>query len=273
MGKIILNIVKWFFIVSLLIIIVFPALWAIMSAFKSPSDMFTSPPVWIFRPNFQNFLKIIIDRNVYRNILNSLIIAVANTFISVFIGSLAGYVLARAKFKGSNFLAFLFLFGRLIPPVTFIIPYYLILIRIGLYDTHIGVIMTYLGFSLPFSTWIMRSFFMGIPKELEEAGFIDGCNHFNVLYRIILPLAAPGLGTAMIFVFLNSWNEFIYAFMFTRNTAVTLPVLAASFVTPQGVLWGEIFAVSVIIMAPMIIIGLIVRNFFIKGLTLGAVKG
>ena len=271
--KVLINTSKWVLIIVVLVITIFPIYWVIVSAFKLRVQIFSIPPLWFFKPTFKNFIDVLVNRDVLGHVKNSAIIATSSTAICVIIGSFAGYSLARFKFHNSNFISFLLLFGRLIPPIAFVIPYFIILGKLGLFDTHLGIVLTHMGFNMPFAIFLLRSFFLGIPQELEDAGLVDGCTPFTVFFRIVLPLAAPGIGTTIIFVFLYSWNEFLYSFMFSQVRAVTLPVLAASFVTPIGVLWGELFAVSVITMFPTIFLGIIVRKYFVKGLSLGAVKG
>jgi len=255
-----------------LLIILFPIAWAVMTSFKPRVDMFSIPPAFFFKPTLSHYIEIFTDRVLFKYILNSTIIATFTTILSVSIGSIAAYSLARFKFFGSNSLAFTILFGRMIPPITFVIPYFLLMRRFALIDTHMAVIIAHLCFNLPFVVWLMRSFFFGIPKELEDAALIDGCTQMGAFLKITLPLAAPGLATTAIFCFLYSWNEFLYAFMLTGSKTQTLPVLAASFVTPIGVLWGQLFSLIVIVISPMLVLGMLVRNYFVKGLTLGAIK-
>ena len=256
-----------------LLIMLFPIAWAVMASFKTRLDIFSIPPVWLFKPTLSHYIEIFATREVVKHILNSTIIATLSTALSVSIGGMAAYSLARFKSPGSNTLALTILFGRMIPPVIFVIPYFVIMQRFTLIDTHIAVIITHLSFNLSFVVWLMRSFFIGIPRELEEAALTDGCTQMGAFLRITLPLAAPGLATTAIFCFLYSWNEFLYAFILTQSRARTLPVLAASFVTPVGILWGQVFAITVVIMLPMLILGVLIRKHFVKGLTLGAVKG
>jgi multiple sugar transport system permease protein len=161
----------------------------------------------------------------------------------------------------------------MIPSITFIIPYFIVLRRLGLIDTRFGVIISHIGFNLPFTLLLMRSFFATIPRELEQAAIIDGCSSVGVIWRITLPLSAPGLATTAIFCLLYSWNEFLYALILTGAKTQTLPVIAASFITPIGIEWGQLFSQIVIVMSPMVVLGVLIRNHFVKGLTMGAVKG
>ncbi len=256
-----------------LIFVCFPIVWAVTASFKTRLDMFSIPPILLFKPTLTHYREIITSRAIFKHIANSTIIAVFSTLFSVSFGSMTAYSLARFKFFGSNFLAGSLLFGRMIPPIIFVVPYFIIMRKLGLIDTHLAVIITHICFNLTFVVWLMRSFFIGIPRELEESALIDGCSQMGAFLRITLPLAGPGLATTAIFCFLYSWNEFLYAFILTQSKARTLPVLAASFVTPVGVLWGQVFSITVVVMTPMLVLGILIRKHFVKGLTLGAVKG
>jgi len=267
------NFLRSFILGLASLIILFPVGWAVMSSLKPRVDIFSIPPVFFFRPTLSHFIEIFTTRAVFKYILNSTIIASFTTVISVFVGSIAAYSVARFKFFGSNSLLLMILLGYMIPPITFVVPYFMLMRRVGLIDTYIGVIITHICFNLPFVVWMMRSFFMGLPREIEEAAVIDGCTQIGAFLKITLPLGAPGLATAAIFCFLGSWNEFLYAFILTSSQTQTLPVLAASFVTPVGVRWGQLFSLIVIVISPMLVLCMLVRNYFVKGLTLGAIKG
>jgi len=271
--KVVGNSLLGFLLVVTFLIVLFPVAWTIMSSFKLQVDMFSIPPVWFFKPTLLYYIKIFTDKPIFKSILNSTVIASFTTIISVSVGSIAAYSLARFKFFGSRSLPVVILFGQMIPPITFIIPYFILMRKFALLDTHMAVIITHTCFTLSFVVWLMRSFFISIPRELEEAAIIDGCSQIGAFLRVVVPLAAPGLATTSIFCFLYSWNEFLYALMLTGVKTQTLPVVAASFVTPIGVLWGQLFSLVVIVMSPMLILGILIRKHFVKGLALGAVKG
>jgi multiple sugar transport system permease protein len=235
--------------------------------------VFSIPPVWFFKPTIVNYVNAFAHKPVLRALANSAIIAALTTAISVGAGSMGAYALARFRFRGSQSLPVIVLFGRMIPSISFVVPYFLLAKRLGILDTHIGVVLSHIGFNLPFAILLLRSFFATIPRDLEQAAIIDGCSLWGGFWHIALPLAAPGLATTIIFCLLYSWNEFLFALILTSTKAQTLPVIAASFITPIGIEWGQIFSMIVIVMSPMVVLGVLIRNHFVKGLTMGAVKG
>jgi multiple sugar transport system permease protein len=268
-GSLLLTLV----LVVVLFSIVFPVFWTVLTSLKQRVAIFSIPPVWFFKPTFANYVEVFIEKPILRAIINSTIIAVCTTLISVTAGSTGAYAIARFTFAGRKTIPLVVLFGRMIPSITFIIPYFIVLRRLGLLDTRLGVIISHIGFNLPFTLLLMRSFFVTIPRDLERAAIIDGCSNVGVLWRITLPLSAPGLATTAIFCLLYSWNEFLYALILTGAKTQTLPVIAASFITPIGIEWGQLFSQIVIVMSPMVVLGVLIRNHFVKGLTMGAIKG
>lgn len=273
MGEGAFVIVQRLLLVLALAIIVLPVVWTVLTSFKERVAIFAMPPVWFFKPTLKNYIDAFTYKPILRTLFNSAIIAIGTTVISVGAGSMGAYAVARFRFRGSRELPLIILFGRMIPSITFVIPYFILTQRIGLLDTHFGVILSHLGFNLPFALLLLRSFFASIPRDLEQAAIIDGCTLWGSFIRIALPLAAPGIATTTIFCLLYSWNEFLFAMILTSTKAQTLPILAASFITPVGIEWAQIFSMVVITMSPMVVLGVLIRNHFVKGLTLGAVKG
>ena len=210
---------------------------------------------------------------------NSVIIAGSATVLAMLLGTLAAYSLARFN-TGGRHLAFWFLSQRMMPPVVFVIPFFLLLRdlgtkvspRIGL-DSHAALIALYTTAALPFVIWMMRSYFAGVPAEIEESALVDGSTRLGVLWRITLPLTVPGLIATATFAFIFSWTEFLFAVVFTRTNAVTLPVTIAGFTGSQGSNWGQASALAVVATAPVFALGLLVQKHFVRGLTLGAVRG
>jgi multiple sugar transport system permease protein len=209
---------------------------------------------------------------------NSLIIAGSATILSVLIGSLAAYSLARFH-TGGRHLGFWLLSQRMMPPVVLVIPLFLLLReagklnpRLGI-DQHLPLIAIYAVFNLPYVIWMMRSYFTAVPVEVEESAMIDGATRLGVLAQITLPLALPGLIATTTFAFIFAWTEFLFAVVFTRTNAVTLPVVISGFTGAQGSNWGRACALSVVATAPVFILVLLTQKHFVRGLTLGAVRG
>jgi multiple sugar transport system permease protein len=259
-----------------------PFLWLIISSFSYKIDLLSIPLQWIPRRiTFENYQQLFsykgglnVNAALFtKSTMNSMIIAFATTLVAMLLGVLAAYALARVKFRGSNIYMGTMMGAQMIPPIAIVIPLYVILRNLDIYDTHLGLILVYLSFVLPLVIWLMRSYFATIPSELEDAARIDGCTRLQALVKIVLPLSGPGLVSVLIFAFIASWNEYLYAFIYTNVDAKTLPVLIGEFSTKLGLEYLKIAAAGVIASLPPIILALIFQKYLIKGLTAGAVKG
>ncbi len=256
------------------IICIIPVTWLIYTSFKPRMLTFVSPPVWIrFTPTLENYRRLIQERNLLKPLFNSVVIVVASTTITIFVGSFASYVFSRYKKGWIRPTLFIILITNMIPPVVVILPLFLLARRLNLYDTRIMMIIVYTALSLAFAIWMLRSFFLEIPTEIEESALIDGCNKVGVLFRIIFPLTAPAIASTAILVFIFNWNEFIIALVITSRNAFTLPILANSLISAKGVMWGQIAAASTFITVPEIIFIMFAQKHIVRGLTMGAVKG
>src|SRR5581483_5815107 len=215
------------------------------------------------------------DSDIPRYMLNSVIVVGVSTLISLFFGTLAGYSLARFAFTPTfkRQISFWILSTRMIPPIVTIIPIFLIYRNLQLLNTYAGMIIVYVGFTLPFTTWMMRAFVREVPVDLEEAAMVDGDTRLTALLRIVLPLTAPGLVATAIFSLILVWNEFLFALILTTTSAtITLPVGISGFVSQFEVLWGQMSAVGTVAIIPILIFTLAVQRYLVRGLTLGAVK-
>lgn len=272
------NAVKYGFVVLALAFFLFPLLWLLTTSFKLPGEYLHNPPIWI--PNEPTLVhyRSVMDAKGSVALRNSVAIAGTATVLCVVVGSLAAYSLARFR-TGGKHLAFWLLSQRMMPPVVLVVPFFLLLRdvgemvpRFGL-DTRGALIVLYTAFNLPYVIWMMRSYFEGVPAELEEAAMVDGCTRWGVLWRIALPMAMPGLIATATFTFIFAWTEFLFAVVVTRTDAVTLPVVIAGFTGSQGSNWGQASALAVVATAPVFLLGLLVQRHFVRGLTLGAVRG
>jgi len=271
-----------YFLVFLIVIwTVAPFVWLIISSISYKIDLLSVPLQWIPRRiTFENYQGLFMQAGSFnvnaslftKSTVNSMIIAFTTTFIAMFLGVLAAYALARVKFPGSNVYMGTMMGAQMIPPIAIVIPLYVILRRLNIYDTHFGIILVYLSFVLPLVIWLMRSYFASIPAELEDAARIDGCTRLQALYKIVLPLSAPGLVSVFLFAFIASWNEYLYAFIYTNVNAKTLPVLIGEFSSKLGLEYLRIAAAGVLASLPVIILALIFQKYLVKGLTAGAVK-
>ncbi len=280
------------FLLGWAIFTLFPILWVYTSALKAPEEVFQMPPKWFFRPTLHNFevvfgLKVpteleavtqeqqlaVVHSKFPRYFVNSVIVSTGATMLSLTLGSLAAYSLTRFRWGNRKVILTGIILSRLVPPVTLIVPFYVLWRSLHLFDTHLGLILVYLTFSLPFSVWLMRSFFLEIPVELEEAAFIDGCSRMRAFLQVTIPLAAPGLATTAIFNLLLSWNEFLFAAVLTAEHARTLAPSILSYITDKAILWGRLYAAGATILLPVMLLALVVQKHLARGLATGALKG
>jgi multiple sugar transport system permease protein len=268
--------------VTILILFLFPIYWMIATSFKSSGDILVSPPRWVFQPTLENYIYAFTVANFGRYIVNTLIIAIASTIIVVGVGTLAAYSFARYNVGGGN-LMFFILTTRMMPAVAVVFPYFLIFRILG--DSkfgeffHLGLdrlgtlVICYTIFNLPFAIWLLHSFFQDIPVELEDSARLDGYSRWAALWKIVFPLAKPGIAVTAIFCLLFSWNEFLFAFILTRSAATTITVGTAAFFAQRGLQWGPLCAAATVCVVPMVIFILLLQRYIVRGLTFGAVRG
>ena len=262
-------------ILLLLLIItfcVFPFYWMVTTSLKTQLLALKSPPVWLFEPTFQNYTEVLTKDGVAKTLINSLIVAVSTTILAIILGCPAAYALARFEFRGKRDLWFWFITNRMVSPIVLALPFFLIVRKIGLLDTHLVLILIYLTFNLPIVIWICTDQFRSVPFELNEAAMLEGASPFRIFRSICLPLAMPGVAVSAIFSFIFSWNELMYALVLTRNSAKTAPAMAVSFMEGYNLPYGKIMATSTLIVIPVIIFSLIASKQLVRGLTMGAVK-
>ncbi len=267
------------------IVCLFPIYWVLITSIKLPIAVFQGPKYfpWIdFTPTlnaWQFLLTGPTHDEVYRSWANSAILATASSAIAVLIGGMAGYALTRFKYYWgvlnwrNNDIAFWIISQRMLPAVVVIIPYLIMFQISGLIDTHPGMILAYTVFNLPFAVWILRDFFAGLPVDLEESALIDGASRFQAFRSIVLPLAAPGLIATFLFCLVFTWNDYLFALMLTFSNASTLPMFIAGEGTQSyGPQWWYLSALSLLSIAPMILISLLVERYITRGLVVGAIK-
>ncbi len=249
--------------------------WQLLTSLKPPGELYQVPPtLWSSAPSTEAYVQVFRARPFHRYLLNSVVVAGATTVIVLLLGSLAGYALARLRFPGRRAIRWAILMVAMFPPITLVSPLFVLFDRLGVLDTYAALILPYTVFSLPLGTWILASYFAQLPREIEEAALVDGCSPTQALWKILLPLAAPGLATAGILVFIYAWNEFLFALAFTSSDASrTVPVAIALFPGLHEFPWGEIAAASILVTAPVILLVAILQRRIVHGLTVGAVSG
>lgn len=258
----------------ILLIWALPIIWAIVVSLKSETEVLAYPPTVIFHPTFRNYADALFGSfSILQSFKTSFIIATATTALTVLFAVPAAYAFARLKLPGKRTIGFYTLVTQMIPPVGLVIPYFLILNKMGWLDSYQGMVTVFLTFSLPFAIWLMVSYMEDIPREMEEAAFLDKADRFQTLWHIILPQVRGGIAVTVIFVFLNAWNEFLFAVQLGGNKVRPVTVAMYNFVSVEQTLWAKLAAAALIAMLPTIIIGIAAQKQIVKGLTVGAVKG
>ena len=276
-SRIAQRIAAYVTIAAALILTLFPIYWIAANSLKLDIDIFAVPPEWFpFNPTLKHYYAAFIERPFLRYALNSFIIAVCSTLISLVFGTLAGYALARFQYPGQwrYQISFWILSTRMMPPIVTIIPLYIAFNYLDMLNTKPAVAIAYTAFNLPFATWMMKSYFQDLPVELEEAAIVDGDTRWGAFLRVALPLARPGLAATAIFCLIVSWNEFLLALVLTLTAqSQTLPIGIAGRVTQYTTYWGEISAAGFMACIPIMIFAFIVQKHLVRGLSFGAVKG
>jgi multiple sugar transport system permease protein len=268
-------VLRWAAVATGLAVALVPFLWLVTTSFKPELDYLAYPPRLIPSRWTLGGYEVLFARNQLGHFfLNSVVVALVSTALAVTFGSLAAYSLARAHlpFKLNAILGFWMLLTRMYPAIATAIPYFLIIRELKLLDTRWALIITYTAFNLPFVIWLMIGFFEELPPELERAAMVDGCNAWQRLLRIVLPISGPALVATAILSAILAWNEFLFAVMLTRTEAKTLPVIMAGFITDKGMLWDQMTALGVITVLPVLIFAIAVQRYLVRGLTFGAVK-
>ena len=266
--------VKYILFVLMILTWAFPVLWVILTSFKARTDIFTLPPKIFFNPTVEHYSEAFIrTSDIAFGIFNSIVIATVTTLLTLLVAVPAGYAFSRVNFKFRSPLSFFALISQMAPPIGLIIPYFFILSRTQMLDSYTGLIAIHMTLTVPFSIWLMITYFQDLPTSLEESAAIDGASPFTTFLRIVLPTAWGGVGVTAIFAFIESWNEFLYAVVLTGSRKYSVPVAIFSFLTTEESLWGSFTATGVTIMAPVIFVALFAQRQMIKGMTLGATKG
>jgi multiple sugar transport system permease protein len=263
-----------------------PFSWLVLTSFMHEGDAMAVPARWIpARPTLANYAMFVrpggtrgivgsrAAENTAPGILNSLIAATGTAVVNLALGILAGYSFARLRFHGRNALLLVYLGSRMVPGIALIVPLYLVIKTFGLLDNLLALVLTYLTFTLPFTIWLLKSYFQGIPRELEEAALVDGCTWPRMLMRVLLPIAAPGLVAAAMFAFMTAWNDYLFAVILTSSMAAkTVPVVVAGFATDVTTERTLMAAGGVLAVVPPLVLAFLFQRLIVQGLVSGAVK-
>jgi multiple sugar transport system permease protein len=263
------------FLITLLLLVLFPFYWMLVTSFKTEDQMRSL--VSMFWPSpfaLENYGQLLGKTEFVSWYGNSVVVAVSSTFVATAVGTIGAYALARLRFLGRGFMASATLITYLVPPSILFIPLYAQIKNMGLANSLAGLIAAYPSFTVPFVTWLLMGYFESIPEELEEAAMMDGATRFGAFYRVVLPLAAPGVLAAALYAFTQAWNEFLYALVFITDARLrTLPVGLASFITGDVYGWGFLMSGAVLTTLPVIAAYIYLQKYMVEGLTAGSVKG
>jgi len=251
-----------------------PLFYLFLTSIKPPDLLLSTPPRYLFKPNFGTYQKMIFYRDYFRYYGNSFVVASIATIAALFIGTLAAFSFVRYRMRATIFIFFLIIFTRAYMPVTTVIPLYMAGRTLGLLDTRIFLILAYTSFQLPLAVLVMTNFLNDIPPQLQESAELDGCTPFTIFLKIMLPLSAPGLLAAGVLIFIFCWNEFLFALITTSFVAKTATVVLAGLRESEEALhWSELSTVGFLMAIPVVVFAVFLNKFLIKGLSAGALKG
>ncbi len=254
------------------LVFLFPVYWLFMISFKTADEIFAYPPVWWPQGlQWSNYAVLFRDGDA-TTVWNSLVIASVSTLIAMTLGSVCAYSLARYR-TGGDHLANWIISQRMVPPIAVVFPIFLLYAWLGWVDTYLGVILLYTAFNLPYVIWMMRGYILDVPIALEEAALVDGYSHWQVLWKVVFPMCRAGLFATAIFTFMFAWNEFLFALVLTRTSVTTYTVQITHYFGGQSNFWTKIAAMSVLGTAPIFVAVAFLQRYFVRGLSLGAVKG
>jgi len=266
------NGVRYTVAISFLFVYLAPLLWILLSSFKTEGEMFSIPPTILKQATTMHYTRLLTQTDFPRYVLNSFITAAASTVLSLVVGVPASYALTKHKFRGADQTLVVILALRMFPPIIFVLPFFFMMRAAHLVDTNLGLIIVHFAFQLPLAIWLLRSFFLDLPREIVEASQIDGCSRMGTFLRIAIPYVYPGIATTAIVNFLFSWNEFLFAVVLTRLHAKTVPVFMAESVTTFQVLWGQMFSSAMMFIAPVIVVAFILQKRMVVALGGGFIK-
>ena len=265
----------WLLLGMFIVLALGPVAWGVVTSLMPLSALTTAPPeISLANVTLDNYQEVLLsDQSLTRGLVNSAIIATLTAVISLSLGSAAAYALSRLQVVGANKMLLGILATQMFPGIVIAIPLFLVFSQIGLIDTYPGLVIIYLSFTLPIVIWILKGFFDAIPPQLERAAAVDGASPFQVFRLVILPISLPALFAAGVFAFIESWNEFFFAIIFTRISVKTAPIAIAEFSGQYQTLYGQMLAAAVLASIPVVVLAIIFRRFILEGFVEGAVKG
>ncbi|MFC5702422.1 carbohydrate ABC transporter permease [Cohnella faecalis] len=256
--------------VVILLLFLFPFAWMLLASFKTQLQVLSPDYMFVFKPTFDNFAAVFQEYDYMKFIWNTLVIATLSTIGSLILGLPAAYGIAKYKMP---YFALTILVAKIIPGITYLVPWYILFNKVHLIDSFGGMILAHMVIGLPFIMWVMIPFFEDFPKEVEESSWIDGCSKVRTFYQMVLPVALPGIVTSSLLAFIFSWNNFMFSLVLSGEKTKTLPLAIYNFMSNTSINWGALMAAACIITLPVIVIAMLTQKYVVSGLSAGAVKG
>jgi multiple sugar transport system permease protein len=270
------KIIRYLVLSLVAVIVIFPVVWAVSTSFKTDLDIFAIPPELVPQHPTGSRYAALWTYGLLAYLGNSVIVSVSTAVVTLALGTLAAYSLARLPLPGkwTARVSFWILSTRMFPPIVTVIPLFQLMRFLGLVNTRLGLVLAYSAFNIPFVVWMMRGFFVEVPRDLEEVAMVDGCSRMRAFRSISLPIVVPGIAATAIFTIILSWQEFLFALILTQTSAsATLPILVSSQVTQYQILWGQMGAAGTITMVPVLVFAFSVQKYLVRGMSFGAIKG
>lgn len=272
--RVLRSVLKYILAISVLSIFMGPMLWVAVNSFKTVSELLSKPTLVPRTFTFEHYQQLLKRTSFLRYFANSVIVAVATATITAVIGALGAYSVFRCRYPGRNLLFKMLISSYALPKVLVLVPLYVALAKLNIIDSRTGIVLVHVMLVVPFSVWTLRSFFQNVPVEIEEAALIDGCNRLQTVFKVFVPLAAPGIAAIWLNAFLMSWSEYLFAStLIITDSVKTLPVGLAYFLQEYSIEWGIMLAASVLVAVPAVVGFAFAGKYFIQGLTTGGVKG
>jgi multiple sugar transport system permease protein len=256
--------------VIVIVSLLFPFLWMLSASFKAQIQILNPDYLFVFKPTFKNYSAVFQEYDYLRYIMNSMIIGTLSTAGALLLGLPAAYAIAKYKM---NYLALTILVAKILPGITYLVPWYVLFNKVHIIDTYLGLSMSHMVIGLPFIMWIMIPFFDSFPREIEESSWIDGSSKIRTFVQMVLPVSLPGIITSSLLAFIFSWNNFMFSFILSGEKTKTLPIAVYNFMGGTSIDWGALMAAACIITLPVIIIAMLAQKYVVSGLSAGAVKG
>lgn len=267
------RVITFCFSVLVSLIFLFPLYWTLITSFKTYKQAFQQPPKLFVAPNFENYIKFFSQSDVLLLLKNSILVSVVSVIVPLVLGVFASYALTRSTLRGKEGYGLFLLASRFIPPISTVIPIYIIFRALGLYDTCSGLILLNCATNIPYVIWMMRGFIKDVPVSIEESAWVDGCGRVKAFFKMVIPMCHSGIVATAVLIMVFSWNDYLYPMMMTSSKAKTLPLAMVAYMGEQGIEWNMMATAGIVILFPTIVFSILTHRNLGSGLSFGAVKG